>query len=82
MVQRRNIGGLEFHGVFVILFRFFEFSEFVPAESSVIKSLEVLGVNFDSILVILNGIIKLLFLSVSKASIVVEVSFRWLYLNG
>ena len=82
MVQGRNISWLKFNCVFIILFRFFEFAKFVPAKGSIVKSFEVLWVDFDRILVIINCTVKLLFLTVGEASVVIEVGFGGFYLNG
>lgn len=66
----------------VISFGLLILIEFVPTESSVVKSLEMIWVPLDSVLVIFNGHIKLSFFSVGEAPVVIEVGLVGFYGNG
>lgn len=56
----------------------FIFTKFIPAKSSIIKCFEMLWIYYNSLLVVFNSSIKLFLLSVSKTSVVIEISFIWL----
>lgn len=54
----------------------------VPAECSIIISFEVVGVYLNSILIVVNGIVELPFLSVGESTIMIEVSLAGLNINS
>lgn len=58
----------------VVSFRMLILAQLIPAESSIVKSLEMLWVYYNCLLVVLNSSIKLFLLPVSEAPVVIEVS--------
>lgn len=54
----------------------------VPTECSIIISFEVVGVYLNSILIVVNGIIKLPFLSVGESTIMVKISLAGFDVNS
>lgn len=73
MVQGRHITRLQFARLYVVLLCLVQLSLFVVAKRSVVVRLEMTSVEGNRFAVVFNGFFVVFCLSVSKASVVVEV---------
>mgnify|MGYP006091651343 FL=1 len=74
-MERRNVLRLKIDCTLVIGLRLLIFVKFIPAKGSIIVCFKMLGIPLNRILVVLDGVVKLPLLPISKPSIVVKISF-------
>ena len=72
-MQSWNILGLHFNSLNIIFLSFFKFPDFIPAKSSIIKSLKVPLIYLDSRSIVFDSILEVSLLSECKPSVVIEV---------
>lgn len=82
MMKGRDVLGLKVYCALVVGFRLLVFVELVPAESTVVVSLEVIGVSNNCVLVVFDRVVELPLFPVSKPSVVVKICFVGFDRNG
>ena len=70
---------LQVDGTLIICFGLLIFTKFVPAEGTIVKSLEMIWVNFDCILVVFDSVVEFTLLSICKASVVIKIGLARFY---